>query len=191
MEPLQLPAANTSNKVLTKRKLWDKRPDEKGDDYVCFLAYRNCGPGRSLRRAVREFSKQFPNSQFSAEKYCPRDERGRITPKLTDIVIPPRWIQLSRKYNWPNRATAFDVSTMRLVGAQLVVCQGRALKILAKRVLRAAKKVQLEKSKDIVETMKLIQSYLVPEVVAPVIQSQGDDTAEYEEEIEEEELATA
>ena len=131
---------------------WDRLSVEDDADYTLFLTYRNMGPRRNLRAAYRAWIKTLPNANTSSR---------------LDTGVPDRWRRLSKENRWPERAAAWDVSSLQTVGCRLVALHSDSILKLAKRANKAAGRVviNLEDSRDVLEILKACQQYLTPETV--------------------------
>jgi hypothetical protein len=74
------------------RKPWDQLDNESNAAYARFLAYRNLGPTRTLEKA-------YQSTQ-------PETKRNK-TKSFTQ-----QWANDSTKFNWRDRATAWDVDNL-------------------------------------------------------------------------------
>jgi len=147
--------------AIPRRKVWDQEPGEEPEDYADFLFYRNLGPRRSLRMAYRRYIRQNVKSESPNAK----------PPDYSHLEASPRWKRLARERNWKSRAIAWDISALKNDGGTILALQSRTLKRLAYKACRAAKGIQIEDSRDLLEILKTIQSYLTPELAAAHMRS--------------------
>jgi hypothetical protein len=78
--------------------VWERRHDEPGRAYAAFSAYRDLGPKRTLRDALRAWRAEKPE-QKGARWSAVRDLRSGV---------PGTWERWRREYEWETRAAAFD-----------------------------------------------------------------------------------
>ena len=90
-------------------KAWQQRPGEPDESYARFLLYRNLGPGRTLQVAYNAFVSQFKNAQEP-------DKRNK-----TQLSIPGHWGEDSARWEWVDRASAWDVHVFSTHGERLAV----------------------------------------------------------------------
>ncbi len=146
--------------AIPRRKVWDQEPGEEPEDYADFLFYRNVGPHRTLRSAYRRWC-----------RVNIKPENPNITNDFSQVEASKRWQRLYRERNWKSRAIAWDISALKNDGGTILALQSRTLKRLAYKACRAAKGIQIEDSRDLLEILKTIQSYLTPELAAAHMRS--------------------
>lgn len=110
-------AARGRRDVAEQRKPWDQQEGEPAEAYARFLAYRNLGPGRSLRAAEDA-------------------ARGEEAPKSTKKhQVSGQWKQDSATYQWVERSTAWDIENLVTHGQRTVVNYVAALNEYSQRLV--------------------------------------------------------
>jgi len=117
-------------------EIWDRQPDESSWDFARFCLYRDLGPARTLREAVRA---------SLAERRGKRPRKTRVAKDADEVVRRMRWVwdQLSRNHNWVVRAKAFDEAVEREARGRAVEAyvdeeaEQLRLRIVAARTLRS------------------------------------------------------
>lgn len=84
---------------------WTQRPDEPPESFVRFQFYLQLGPARSLTLAYMSYCQSLPGAK----------KRARTQP------APGNWTEDSSRFDWPARATAFDIRHLQERGGELVV----------------------------------------------------------------------
>ncbi len=84
---------------------WDRREGESEPAYIAFLVYRNLGPSRSIDRAYRQFK----------QGKCERTAVPRRT------SAPGNWGDYSVRFDWVQRARAWDIWRLQVYGQRVAV----------------------------------------------------------------------
>lgn len=104
-------------------ELWDQLPDESVTLYTHFLAYRDLGPLRSVRKAYRRVM-----------QHLEVQERGGKT------EVPGSFWEVATRHRWRERAEAWDVRNLKTYGARVAPLYVRMLENTARRGAVAAAK---------------------------------------------------
>lgn len=137
------------------RKPWEQLPDEPAAAYARFQVYLTLGRTRSLELA------------YSSQKTAKQRERSRGTAKTS---ISGTWAADSSKYNWVERALAYDIDVLAGKGYETVIDFINTLSILANKTLRAVAddKIKPKSLEGILELVNILGSFIPAETVAAV-----------------------
>jgi uncharacterized protein involved in tolerance to divalent cations len=129
-------------------------PGETAEDFARFLVYRNLGPCRTLRKAYAIYLQELGDS-----------EGGSKVARATRS-----WREKSAKFDWVNRATAWDAHNQQTYGTRIAVLQAHALLRLSKKAYQDVKRLKPSEAtwKDVLATVKFLSKYITPELIAEV-----------------------
>lgn len=137
---------------------WDQQPDEDNESYARFLHYRNLGPTRSLRKAYQRYL---------------QTEDG-VTCRKERLHLPGTWVGDSTKHQWVSRATGWDIRNLVTYGGKVAVLHVLTISRMAAKNLKAVAEAKPgdDSWADIVQSVRLINEYLTPEVVRGIQERQ-------------------
>lgn len=139
-------------------KPWDRGEDEPASAYARFVVYKSLGCGRSLDRAYHVWQRRRDRA--------PGEEKLR---KATGRA-PGSWSKLSSQFDWPARATAYDIDALTHEGRSAVVGMISALNKATMRTIRALNKSRGPQNwGEILESMRTISAMISPEAVSALI----------------------
>lgn len=126
--------------------IWDQQPDESNAAYARFLAYRNLGPSRSLERAYQ----------------ATKGNAGQ--------PAPGQWTRDSERFNWVERATAWDVALLLQQGEVAATAYVAAVKKHAFNVLDALESgIKPETFADVTKAIELLAKLFPGEAIGHII----------------------
>lgn len=136
------------------REPWDQLPDESNESYARFIAYRNCGPKRSLRLAYWRYSVKFQGYRGSFKR----------------LRISGTWYADCRRFGWVERATAWDVHNLVVYGARIAVLHVQALVKLAEKNLRLTEKLNPgdDEFKMLLQSMEHVGRFITPYIIQAI-----------------------
>lgn len=102
-----------------QRPAWEQLEGEPTEAYARFLVYRNLGPGRSLRAAQEAIGGEAATKGNKKQQ------------------VAGNWGRESVDYQWPARATAWDIENLVLHGQRTVINQQVALELYSQRLVEA------------------------------------------------------
>ena len=146
-----------------ERKPWDQLDNEPDRAYARFLVYLHLGPSRSIDRAFHVASKRTTGRAGGA------------------------WSADSTMYNWPSRATAYDINVLApKLGTEVVINWSIAAGELSKQLLDEIREGKLRPRNfdQVLELFNVLSSLITPETLKAVQQSVGsfvDSTGEEEQ----------
>ncbi len=115
--------------------IWEHQAWEKDAAYAGFLAYRDCGSGRSIDEAFRRYT-ETRESQKSGKKRKKAEKSGRKAQKKTEAKKPKvsssfrKW---KTEYEWDERIRAFDNFELKEIDAAKLAAKKEAeIEILGK-----------------------------------------------------------
>lgn len=132
-------------------KSWDRQPGEPAAAYARFLIYRNLGPGRTL------------NAAYWVYTGAPEGTARR--------PAPGSWHRDSAMWNWPSRASDWDVTNLWDMGREIVITYFAAYKTLTDRTLETLTNPDTRPAnwRDVLETLSLLDRLVTPEQVKRVV----------------------
>ncbi len=87
-----------------EKKLWQRREDEKPLWYNRFKRYLDLGPKRSIQAAFEQ-----ERGQVKALKSTKKQQKRHLA-AVAQVQVPGSWKAASVKYQWVERARAYDTS---------------------------------------------------------------------------------
>lgn len=137
------------------RKAWEQQPDEPAAAYARFQVYLTLGRTRSLELA------------YASQKAAKKRDKPRGAAKTS---ISGTWAADCSKYNWVERALAYDIDMLTGKGYETVIDFINTLAILANKTLRAAAQdnIRPKTLKGILELVNILGSFIPAETVAAV-----------------------
>ncbi len=132
-----------------ERRPWDQLEGESDAAYARFLIYRNLGPARSL------------NVAYLAAN--PKAIKGN----KRQGSAPGQWTRDSVQFNWPERASAWDVEILTETGRETVVGFIHALRLISTKALAALMKdsARPRSWKGALEAVILLGNFIPAETV--------------------------
>jgi hypothetical protein len=131
------------------RQPWDQQPDEPLESFARFTAYKALGPGRTLLLA-----QQVHGGTGKRKK-----------------TIDGHWCDESARWNWVDRATAWDVHMLSTAGERLAIAW---MGVLSSAVRKCAEQLANPKFtpktwRDCLAVINAVAPHLTPEVMGPLI----------------------
>ena len=115
---------------------WHRQEGEGARAYACFCRYRDYGPDRSIRKAVRAYlTSASKDSQ-------PRRYKAHPQPQAYLRSVAWWWGKLSRRYRWVERVKAFDEHQAVL---RQKIADGRAIAEMEREVAEEEQQRQLRR----------------------------------------------
>lgn len=139
---------------------WDRLPGESVQEFAQFSAYRFCGSARSVDRAYRKYCEQVAG---------PDEAGGR--PRRA----PNSWDHLAAKWQWKERAVAWDAAQIRVAAAHIATLWVTGIELLVSKGVVAARKYNPgEKEwRSVIETFQTVALHLTPEGVRALAETSG------------------
>lgn len=136
------------------RRPWDQAEGESGPAYVRFLLYRSLGPIRSHRRAYMLYLQRYDG----------------YTGGLKGLSVPHSWRTESKKFDWVDRAAAWDVNCLQIQGAKIAALHTATVRRLAARCAEKARTVKPgdDDYGDFLNTVRTVGAFLSPELLKGV-----------------------
>lgn len=125
------------------RHAWDQHTDEPAAAYVRFLLYRNLGPCRTVDDAFAIFL------------------RSAGAAKRSKTRAPSNWWKEHQKFDWADRATAWDIDTLETRGEETIAAIAQLMRTAATVAARALAQLTI-KPKDyrsILRTIETLATY--------------------------------
>lgn len=154
----------------SQAKPWEQQPDEPQSAYARFLVYCYLGPARSLDAAFRSAN------PIAAKRSKPRVSAKSL--KQDTRRASGQWNDDSVKYNWAERATAFDIDTLTGLGQRVVVKYVNALDLAFSKIIAALQdeKAMPRSWDQILESLTTLGAFIPQETVATIRQDFADDS---------------
>jgi hypothetical protein len=145
--------------------LWEQREDESDAAYVRFLIYRSLGPARSLVAAY----------QVVEPKATKRNKKQQGN----NQQVSGQWTKDSAQFDWPARASAWDVQMLTEVGRETVINFLNALKLASEKTVAALsnEKIRPTSWRAALEAVILLGSFIPSETVARIQSDASDNRA--------------
>ncbi len=151
------------------------------------MVFRNLGPRRSLRKAYYVYINDPHYYEYAGN--APNATEGvlvvRRTTKIKPNYVPYDWRAAFNRYNWHERASAWDVRNLAQYGARVAVNHVEAIRKLSEENLRALRAKGIEKLKPgsrefdaILKSVAQVAGFLTPEIVDGVMQRYATELAE-------------
>jgi hypothetical protein len=136
---------------MTDRDPWEQLPGESVEAYARFLYYRNCGFGRSFRKAYRKYLQ-------ATDGY---------TGGVRGLQPPGCWVRDAGDHFWKSRARAWDLRNLHTYGGRVAVLHTQALVSIAEKNARCARRMSPGDDgwPHLISSVRLVQEYLTPEVM--------------------------
>ncbi len=132
---------------------WDQLKEEDAAAYARFLMYRNLGPTRTIDLA-----------------YALAREAKRGKGKQTSKRASGEWMRNSTNFDWPMRASAWDVAMLAEVGKKVVVHYVHALERAALKTLAVLEdpKVKPRGWGGAIEAINVLGGFIPAETIAAI-----------------------
>ena len=121
---------------MAERPIWHRQPGEGARAYAHFCRYRDYGPDRSIRKAVRAYLTS------SSRDTQPRRYKSHPRPGAYVRSVAWWWAKLSRRHNWVERVNAYDAHQQAL---RQKIADDRAIEELEREIEEEEKQRQLRR----------------------------------------------
>ncbi len=144
----------------SKRVIWEQREGESNAAYARFLMYRNLGPTRSIDAAYRQH----------------QSGRAKATKSRKKPYVPGQWIDDAARFDWVERASAWDIAILNDVGRAVVVKFIHALERSYDKLLAALndERVKPRTWEQVIESLTILGAFVPQETIADIKQSSAD-----------------
>ena len=141
----------------TTKSIWEQQEGEPNEAYARFLVYRNLGITRTLEKA---YNSQYANNRKKSQS------------------ISGTWTGDATKWNWSERASAWDIDTLTEVVQRVVAKYINALDLSFQRILDALGNAKLQpKSWDrILDSITILGGFIPQETVATIRQNNASNS---------------
>ena len=128
-------------------KPWDQQPNEGNAAYSHFLAYRNLGPTRTLEKAYRAIKRN------------------------DTLSVPGNWAKESERYQWVDRATAWDVDRLLSQGERTATLYMAAVEKYVERLYTslAEQDIKPDDFDSLTKSIELLHKLLPGETIGAIV----------------------